>query len=133
MSQTENVELNDLVFEINPIPRIHLPETPRYWECYGYAAKNGLYCRKGVTYLPNYYERGTNGLEKLKYLINNDEEALRHVLESLSHEYLHKWLDFEFGAEICHQFDNIDKRTSEYGEEYVLTAIQGSLWNLSEI
>jgi hypothetical protein len=106
------IELNplkDLIFKISPIPRVRNRYTPKYWVSFAYGLNNGVESTKGVIYLPNYSEGGEFEVKDLKQRINKGEYAFQWILESIIHEYLHKWLDLEIDVKTAAQLDNIDK------------------------
>jgi len=98
-------------FQFTPIPRIHSYSAPHTWLSFGFGLQNGLYCTKGVWYLPNYAEEPQNSVKSLEYRINSSDSqngAFLWVIQSLIHESLHCALFDELGLK-SDLLDNIDK------------------------
>ena len=125
MSKSEIEPEIELVFKIQPIPRL-LANGDQFWHCFAIGVRDGLYHEKGVWYLPNFSDVN---IEPIKYRINEDESRFRRLIESLIHESLHFELLSEIGDKTT-QLDNIDK---DNDENYIISKIQGDLFNWRQI
>lgn len=82
---------------------------------------NPYFCRRllynaisGNIKLPNF--EGGN------VIIGNSSLFIQELTQSLTHEYIHKWLHENFNLLCCRQWDNVDKKFKDGKGIYIYSA-----------